>query len=316
MANVSHSTVSRALQNSPLVNPQTAEKIHKLADEMGYRVSAVARSLATRRTRMIGLVVTSIADPFMADVVSGIEDAANAHGYSVVLAISHADPQREVAVVRSLEERRVDGVIVTASRVGGLYLPTLSRMHIPVVLLNNQHPGEYTPSVMIANQEASAEATRHLVRLGHRRIGYVGDRNGRQSDTERFAGYREALEEADIHFQPELVVHGDGKADGGMQAMDRLLSLAEPPTAVFCYNDMTALGAMRRIRIGGLHVPDDISLVGFDDLFITQYTEPPLTTVRQPKHQMGGLAMEVMIRLFEGSQSEHMIRVPGELVVR
>lgn len=315
-ANVSHSTVSRALQDSPLVNRDTSEKIHKLADEMGYRVSAVARGLATSRTRTVGLVVTSISDPFVAGVVSGIEDAANAHGYSVLLANSHADPEREMAVVRSFEERRVDGVIVTASRVGALYVPMLSRRLVPIVLLNNQHPSEFAHSVMIANREASAEVTHHLIRLGHRRIAYLGDRYGHQSDTERFSGYREALEESDLPFQPELVVHGDGKAEGGMQAMDRLLSLADPPTAVFCYNDMTALGALRRIRVGGLRVPSDISLVGFDDLYITQYTEPPLTTVRQPKRRMGGMAMEVLIRLLEGSQSEHVIRVPGELVVR
>jgi len=315
-ANVAHSTVSRALQNSPVVNRGTAEKIRRIAEESGYRVSAVARGLATSKTRTVGLVVTTIADPFVAGVVSGIEDAANANGYSVVLANSHADPEREMMVVRSFEERRVDGVIVTASRVGALYVPMLSRMRVPIVLLNNQHPGEFAHSVMIANLEASSQATRHLIGLGHRRIAYLGDRHGHQSDTERFGGYRQALDEADIPFRPELVVHGDGKPEGGIEAMGRLLALAAPPTAVFCYNDMTALGALRRIRMSGLRVPDDISLVGFDDLYIAQYTDPPLTTVRQPKRQMGRLAMEVLLRLLQGSQSEHTIRVPGELVVR
>jgi DNA-binding LacI/PurR family transcriptional regulator len=315
-AKVSHSTVSRALQNSPVVNRGTAEKIRLIAEELDYRVSAVARGLATSKTRTVGLVVTTIADPFVAGVVGGIEDAANAHGYSVVLANSHADPEREMMVVRSFEERRVDGVIVTASRVGALYVPMLSRMRVPIVLLNNQHPGEFTHSVMIDNLEASAQATHHLIELGHRRIAYLGDRHGHQSDTERFGGYRQALDQADIPFLPELVVHGDGKPEGGIEAMGRLLALAAPPTAVFCYNDMTALGALRRIRVSGLRVPDDISLVGFDDLYIAQYTDPPLTTVRQPKRQMGRLAMEVLLRLLQGSQSEHIIRVPGELVGR
>ena len=315
-AKVSHSTVSRALQNSPVINRETAEKIRSIAGELGYRASAVARGLATSKTRTVGLVVTTIADPFVAGVVAGIEDAANANGYSVVLANSHADPEREMMVVRSFAERRVDGVIVTASRVGALYVPMLSKMRVPIVLVNNQHPGEFTHSVMIDNLEASAHATDHLIHLGHRRIAYLGDRYGHQSDTERFGGYRQALDEADLPFRPELVVHGDGKPEGGIEAMGRLLALAVPPTAVFCYNDMTALGALRRIRVSGLRVPDDISLVGFDDLYIAQYTDPPLTTVRQPKRQMGRLAMEVLLRLLQGSQSEHTIRVPGELVGR
>ena len=316
VASVSHSTVSRALQNSPLVNRATREKIRRIADQMDYRASAVARSLATMKTKAVGVVVTTIADPFAAAVVGGIEDAANDHGYSVVLANSHTDPEREMKVVRSFEERRVDGIIVTSSRVGALYVPLLSRMRVPIVLINNQHPSEFAHSVMIANLEASHEAVRHLIRLGHRRVAYLGDRNGHQSDTERFAGYRQALDEADIPFLPELVAHGDGKPEGGMQAMSRLLALAEPPTAVFCYNDMSALGALRRIRESGLRVPADISLVGFDDLHIAQFTEPPLTTVRQPMRQMGRLAMETLIHLLQGSQSAQSIKVPGELVVR
>lgn len=315
-AGVSHSTVSRALQQSSLVNAETAEKVRRMAREMGYRVSAVARGLVTNRTRTIGVVVTTIADPFVAEVVGGIEETANDHGYSVFLANSNAEPDREVKVVHSFEERRVDGIVVTSSRVGALYVPMLSEMQVPIVLINNQHPGEFVYSVMIANVEASSEATSHLIGLGHRRIAYLGDRFGHQSDTERFAGYRQALEQADLAFRPELVAHGDGGPEGGVQAMEKLLALPEPPTAVFCYNDMTALGALKAIRAASLRVPADISLVGFDDLLLAQYTEPPLTTVRQPKRQMGHLAMETLLKLMGGSSSEEHIRVPGELIVR
>ena len=315
-ANVSHSTVSRALRGSPLVNHETAERIRSLAEQAGYRTSAVARSLATRRTSTVGVVVTTIADPFAAGVVGGIEDAANDHGFSVFLANSNADPEREVSVVHSFEERRVDGIIVTSSRVGALYVPLLSRMRVPIVLLNNQHPSEFVHSVMIANTEASLEATRHLIRLGHRRIAYLGDRYGHQSDTERFAGYRLALDEAGLLFHPELAVPGDGKPEGGMQAMACLLALSHPPTAVFCYNDMSALGVLRRLHAAGASVPGDVSVVGFDDLYIGEYTEPPLTTVRQPMRQMGRQAMETLLHLLAGSQSEHNIKVPGELIIR
>ena len=316
MANVSHSTVSRALQNSPLINRETALRIQRLAEESGYRASAVARGLVTRNTRTVGIVVTTIADPFAGGVVAGIEDAANERGFSVFLANSDANPEREVRVVRSLEERRVDGIIVTSSRAGAIYTPMIAQMRIPIVLLNNQHPSEFVYSVMIANTPASMEATSYLLELGHRRIGYLGDRHGGQSDSERFTGYRQALDAGDVPFRPELVVHGDGKPEGGIRGMAQLLALPQRPTAVFCYNDMTALGALRQIHASGLRVPNDISLIGFDDLFIAQYTEPPLTTVRQPMRQMGRMAMETLLHLLAGSAAVQTIKVPAELVIR
>jgi DNA-binding LacI/PurR family transcriptional regulator len=316
LARVSHSTVSRALRSSPVVNSETAARIRKIADEAGYRASAAARSLVMGRTNTIGVVVTNIADPFVAGVVSGIEGSAEEHGYSVFLANSNADPDREVRVVRSFEERRVDGIIVTSSRVGALYLPLIERMHVPVVLVNNQHPSEFAHSIMINNVEASLAATRHLIRLGHRRIAYLGDRFGQQSDTERFAGYRRGVEEAGMQFSPELVVHGNGMPEGGEQAMSQLLALPKPPTAVFCYNDMSAVGVMRQIRAHGLRIPDDLSVVGFDDLYLSQYLQPPLTTVRQPMNQMGRMAMEALLRIMSGVECTRIQRVEGQLIVR
>ena len=315
-ANVSHSTVSRALNNSPRVKSETVERIRQIAEQSGYRGSAIARSLATRRTMTIGVVVTTIADLFAAGVVSGIETVAGDHGYSVFLANSNADPEREMRVVRTFEERRVDGIIVTASRVGALHLPLLSRMNVPIVLLNNQHPSDFAHSVMIENFSASYEATTHLVDLGHHKIAYIGDRNGRQSDTERFGGYRQGLDSGNLPFQPEYVLYGSGTPESGKEAMAAFLKLPEPPTAVFCYDDMTALGAIRQIHSAGLHVPGDISVVGFDDLSILQFTEPPLTTIRQPMSQMGRLAMEAMLDLLSGSGATHEIKVRGELIVR
>jgi DNA-binding LacI/PurR family transcriptional regulator len=316
IAQVSHPTVSRALQNSPLVNAQTAARIRKIADETGYRASAVARGLVTRRTRTIGLVVTTVADPFASEVVCGIEQTANDHGYSVILADSNADPERERKVVQSLAERRVDGIIVTSSRVGALYVPLLSEMMVPIVLVNDQYPGDFVHSVMIRNQDGMRAVTEHMIALGHRRIAYIGDRFGYQSDTERLAGYRAALSAADLPAQSDLVVHGDGGAEAAMQGMEQLLALAKAPTAVCCYNDMSALGAMRCLRNRGLRVPGDFSVAGFDDLFFAAYTEPPLTTVRQPMRRMGHMAMESLLKLMEGGDSVAQIHIEAELVVR
>jgi DNA-binding LacI/PurR family transcriptional regulator len=317
LAQVSHPTVSRALQNSPLVNAATAARIRKIAEDAGYRASAVARGLVTRRTRTIGLVVTTVADPFAAEAACGVEQAANELGYAVFLANSNADPGRERRVVQELAERRVDGIIVTSSRVGAEYLPLLAKLNVPMVLVNDQYPGEFVHSVMIANQEGTRVVVGHLIALGHRRIGYVGDRSGYQSDAERLEGYKQALAAAGIEFVPELAVEGDGRPEAAVKAMNKLLDMESPPTAVCCYNDMTALGAMKAIRKRGLRVPDDISVTGFDDLFFAAYLDPPLTTIRQPMRQMGRMAMENLFKLMSGGEhSVAQVTVDSELVVR
>ncbi len=315
-ANVSYSTVSRALQNSPLVGRKTTEKIQRIAEQSHYRASAVARSLVTSKTRTIGVVVTTVSDPFVAEVVTGIDEMAESQGYSVFLANCSADPIREARIVDSFAERRVDGIIVMASRVGALYMPHLLKMKIPIVLLNNFCQNEFVYSVGIDNLSAGSEATAYLICLGHRRIAYIGDHTGFQSDTDRFGGYRQALQQADIPFRPELVAHGDGKPAGGEEAMRQILRLPERPTAVFCYNDMSALGALKAARSGKVRVPEDMSLIGFDDLFLASYASPPLTTVRQPMAHMGRLATEIVVKLLSGASCEFNLKVSGELVVR
>jgi DNA-binding LacI/PurR family transcriptional regulator len=316
LANVSHSTVSRALHRSPLVSAATAARIREIAERSGYRVSAAARSLVTSRSGTIGVVVTSIADPFAGEVLVGIEDAASEHEYVVILANSNAEPEREIRVVRTFEERRVDGIIVTSSRVGAVYADLLTHTRVPIVLLNNQHPSEFMHAVTIDNSGAALNAVRHLVGLGHRRIAYIGDRFGCQSDTERFGGYREALDAAYLPFEPGYVVHGDGKPGGGAEAVAALMKQTKAPTAVFCYNDMTALGAIGALRAMGLAVPGDVSVVGFDDLFVAQYCVPPLTTVRQPMREMGRLALDTLMRLTAGAEVAPASKVRGELIVR
>jgi DNA-binding LacI/PurR family transcriptional regulator len=316
LAGVSHSTVSRALHHHPLVNPETSKRILQIAQKHGYRPSAAARSLVTQRTYTIGVVVTNISDPFVAGVVGGIEEVASAQGFSVFLANSNADPEQEIRVVESFDERRVDGIVVTSSRVGALYVPVLSRRQVPIVLLNNQHPSQYAYSVVIDSFQGSFDGASHLIELGHRRIAYLGDEFGRQSDTERFEGYRVALDGAGIPLNRQLVVRGDGRAEGAINAMARLLALRDRPTAVLCYNDLSAVGAMHRIRAGGLSIPGDISVAGFDDLHISQFLNPPLTTIHQPMFEMGRLAMETLIAILAGNASQQNIKVPGTLIVR
>jgi DNA-binding LacI/PurR family transcriptional regulator len=316
LAGVSHSTVSRALNRSPLIPPATAERIQRIAAEKGYTASAVARSLVTRKTKAIGVVVTSIADPFNGEVVAGIEELANNEGYSVVLATSQADPLREMTVVRSFRERRVDGILVASSRLGAQYQPLSDELEAPIVLLNNQHPSELAHSVSIDNTDGGYQATAHLIALGHRHIAYIGDESGLQSDEERFRGFQSALKKAHLKVHPEFVVRGDGKLEGGKQRAAELLHLPAPPTAIFCYNDMTALGVIEEVHARGWRVGREVSVVGFDNLFFAASLQPSLTTFHQPKRELGKQAMQLMLAILKGQPAERKIVLRGELVVR
>jgi DNA-binding LacI/PurR family transcriptional regulator len=321
-ANVTPGTVSRALRDSPRVRPETKKRIQRLAGEMGYSPDAQARSLVKGRTQTIGIVVTSIADPFIGTMVQTIESAAHEQGYTVILASSNDIPEREIEAVRMLQSRRVDGVIVTSSRVGALYQQRLEQLRVPVVLINSlvQHSGQRTFSMGVDNHHGGCLATDHLIQKGHRRIAYVASPADRSDNVERMAGYRDALIAAGIDFDPSLVVQGTGRADGGQRALPVLLSLDDPPSAVFCYNDMTAIGLIRAAREAGLSLPRDLAIVGFDDIAFAQFAHPPLTTVAQPVAKLGRGAMEmVLAHLSDGGHSElpvANVTICGRLIVR
>jgi DNA-binding LacI/PurR family transcriptional regulator len=321
-ANVSHSTVSRALSNSPLVNPETRTRIQRLAREMGYSPDAQARSLVMGRTQTVGLVVTAITDPFIGEIVEAVENTALDHGYTVILASSRAEPDREIAAVEMLHSKRVDGVIVASSRVGALYQDHLEQLGVPVVLLNSRsmQSDPYTFSISVNNQHGACLATEHLTQLGHRRIAYITGPADHSDDLERMAGYRQALAGADIAFDPILIVPGTGHTGAGEQALPRLMSLDRPPSAVFCYNDMTAIGLLRAARQMGLSVPRDLAVVGFDDIPFASFVHPSLTTIAQPKAEMGRQAMQMVLALMPG-KGPHSSEVSntlllGQLIVR
>jgi DNA-binding LacI/PurR family transcriptional regulator len=323
-AGVSHSTVSRALSDSPLVSDQTKARVQHLAQEMGYSPNTLARSLVTRQTYSVGVVVTTIADPFIAEVVQGIEATAHDHGYTVILCNSGAEPQREIAAVEMLRSKRVDGVIVTSSRVGALYLHHLERIGVPIVLINNhnEQSGRYTFTVTVDNCHGGHQATKHLIELGHRRIAYITAPADHSSDRDRMVGYSQALADEGIESDPTLIIPGNGRAEGGERALEAVVALGSLPNAVFCYNDMTAIGLISAARRAGLAVPDDIAVVGFDDIPFASYSYPPLTTIAQPKIEMGQLAMKMALSLMamdtENDEKEELanIVVQGKLIVR
>jgi DNA-binding LacI/PurR family transcriptional regulator len=315
-AGVSHSTVSRALRHSSLVGAETSARILRLAQEMGYVPSAIGRGLAMQSTRTIGLVVTTIADPFVAEIVRGVEEQAMDRGYSLFLCQSGAQPQREVAAVRALHENRVAGVIVTSSRVGERYLPLLEQMRVPIVLINNERAGQYGRFVAMDDVHGGRLATEYLLGLGHRRIAYISGWPEAKSSRDRLRGYSEALHGRGLAIDRNLVSAGTGRMDGGHEAMPVLLRWRPRPTAVFCYNDMTAVGALKALREAGVPVPAQVSVIGFDDIALAAYTTPPLTTIAQPKYEMGQLAMGMLLDLLSKVEQVQNVILQGELVVR
>lgn len=315
-AGVAHSTVSRALADSPLISTETKARIHRLADDMGYTPSAIGRGLVTRRSGTIGLVVTTIADPFIAEVVQGIEETALSCQYNTILCNSNSEPERELKTVRALREKRVDAIIVTSSRLGSLYLSHLHEVGVPVVLINNQGGGEYTHSVIIDDRLGGELAGKYLLSLGHRRIAYIGGPIWAHASSIRLAGLRQALAAQGLNVPPELVLIGNGRPDGGMEAANELLHRGLPVSAVFCYNDMTAVGVLTALHRAGRRVPADLSVIGYDDVAIAAHLYPPLTTIAQPKYALGKRAMEMALALIHGEMDVRDVALPPALVER
>lgn len=312
-AGVANSTVSRALRNSPLISVDVREQIQRIADEMGYMPNGIAQSLQNQRTDTIGLVVTTIADPFFTDVAKGVEEIAQAAGFSVFLSASHHSPSQEFAVIETFQRRRVDGIIVADSRISQNHVERLMRANVPTVLINGQTEetsGLY--SVGIDDYQGAKVATEHLISLGHQRIGYIGVSNRPRSNRQRFEGYRDALLAAGASFDPALVAiappentfYEDDAVAG--QALTQPL-IDQGITALFCYNDMLAIGVLLACRERGMVVPQQLSVVGFDDVALARYVTPPLTTVLQPQIELGQVAMQILLDLIHERPTQNHI---------
>lgn len=314
IAGVSLSTVSRALADSSRVKLETRTRIQKLAEEMGYLPNAIARGLATKRTRSLGVVVMDIVDSFIAELVRTIDKTALDRGYSVNLSNCGADPHRELAAIKILRQQRVDGIIVPDPHVANTSLPHLERIGVPVILINHVN---YHYSVGTDNVAAARQAVKHLLDLGHERIAYIGTNRNRDENFERWTGYQKALEEHGISPDPDLIHEDDGDwSKTGWQGISRLLNLSQPPSAVFCFNDLTAIGVIGAIYAAGLRVPNHLSVVGFDDIKLAPYLAPPLTTVAQQTEQIAQLAVEMILDLLDEKELPTNTMLPGKLIVR
>jgi len=323
-AGVSQTTVSFVLNRVAEANisNETRQRVMAAAEELGYIPDAAAQALVRGRTQIIGVVVTTLQDPFIGALVQTIESAAHDQGYVVILASSNDIPEREVAAARMLLSRRVDGVIIASARASALYKGQLEQPRVPVVVINSltEPSDQLVCSVGVDNRHGGKIATTHLIHKGHRRIAYVASPPDRGDNKERMTGYRLALAEAGIAYSPSLVVQGTGGIDGGRRALPQLLSLDELPSAVFCYNDLTAIGLIDAARRAGLVVPHDLAVVGFDDIAFAQFCDPPLTTIAQPIAELGrkaiGLVLALLSQEAEDSGAGSNVMIQGQLVVR
>ncbi|MFE4963969.1 LacI family DNA-binding transcriptional regulator [Streptomyces sp. NPDC056660] len=321
-AGVSVATVSHVLNETRPVLPHTRQAVLDAIEELGYTPNTLARSLVTSRTHSIGLAVSAISNPYFTEILQGVEAAALEHGYSLLIADPHDDPEHERKVVQLLHERRVDGVIVAPSADPRALLAYLDRHAVPTVLLDRVIDGRADTAprfdqVCAENTEPTARLVTHLAGLGHRRIGLVAGLPGLSTTGERITGYRQGLDSAGLPLDEGLVVPGHSESAGAERATAALMSLTVPPTALVTANNAMTIGALRALRAHGLSVPDDIALCCFDDFAWADLFSPRLTAVAQPSREIGVEAVRVLLeRLAAPDRPARTVRLPCTFVHR
>jgi LacI family transcriptional regulator len=316
-AGVSPTTVSHVINETRFVSPQLRERVHRAMRQLDYKPNAIAQSLRRRKTLKIAVIVPDIAYPFLAEITRGIEDKGFEMGYNAILCASHGDVDRERACFDLIRTKQVDGLILVGTGKGSRHLWRLIEWGTPVVLCNLESQDVDVDTVVAANVEGGYQATEHLLALGHSRIACITGPQELWTSRERVEGYRRALDEVDVLLDGELVVHGDFRSRGGFGAMNALLDLDEPPTGVFACNDLMAVGAICAASKRRLRIPEDIAIIGCDDIALAAFTNPSLTTVAIPKHEMGMAAVEMLVARMRDEEKPVEKRIlPVELVIR
>lgn len=318
LAKVSQATAARVLGGYGPASPAVRAKVEAAAEQLGYVPNSVARALASGVTHAVGLVVGDIENPFFGAAARSISDALEERGYTVLLTNSYEDLDRERRAVETLRARQVDALVVAPSANGGLaHLAAAAAAEAPLVLLDRVVRGLRADSVTVDNRSGARIAVEHLIEHGHRRIGLVSDEPSISSAAERIQGYRDALETVGITPDGHLMSLGGATREDGYRAARRLLEGPDRPTALFTANNFMTVGTMLALADLGLHVPDDISLVGFDDLEWTTLVDPPLTVVAQPAAELGTVAAErVLVRLAGGGGRPRRFKLETKLITR
>ncbi len=319
---VSHSTVSRALSGSTLVADETAERVRQAALELGYFPSAAARSLKTNRTQVIGVIVSSIADPFFSEILYGIEECAQEAGYSLLIGASQHNPVKEHRVVQAMLEQRTDGLIVCSSSFNSERVNRLLSFGFPVVMVNQQAAENYNFSIYHNDVDGAQQITRHLIELGHKKIAYLGNANSGKTTLDRLKGFQSEMEANGLSVPAEYIYHvAGGEPELGFSAMPYFMDLQDGPTALICYNDLLAIGVLRFCAEQDIQIPKNFSVVGFDNISYSAFTIPSLTTFDQPKRALGNQAARLLLDLLSSDESgleqhQQIQILTGKLLVR
>lgn len=320
LAGVSIATVSRTLSDPGLVRENTRKKIMDAIAESGYVTNTLARNFRTRKTNTVVVLVPDISNPFFSNIIHGIEKVAQANDYRIVLGDTQGDREQEKAYGSLVEQRQADGIILLGASIPFECSPRRKKLDPawPPMVMGCEYLDDFEfPTVRIDNVQAAQDATNHLLQSGHQRIAYINGPKESPLCEDRFQGYKQSLRRAKIKYDAKLVGQGDYSLRSGVDAMKSLLSLDEPPTAVFVANDEMAIGAIKAAKEAGLSVPGDLSVVGFDDIRFAEFTDPPLTTIHQPRAKIGRRVMEIMCKLLEGEALQDFLTVlPHELVIR
>ena len=321
-AGVSHSTVSRALRVNHLVSSETAKRIRQVAQDMGYRPSAVARSLKTNRTQVLGVIVSSISDPFFSEILNGIEVSAQARGYSLFIAASQHDPVKERQIVQTMMEQRTDGVIICSSSFSPEHGRQLLSYGFPVVVVNHQGSESFNYSIYHDDVDGSSQISQHLISLGHKRIAYLGNAQSGRTTQDRLHGFLDAMENANLPVPGSYIHHVEGGEPSlGAESVDYFARLTPRPTAIVCFNDMLAIGVLKGCEQAGLKIPADLSVTGFDNITYSAFTTPCLTTFDQPKISIGQEAAQLLLDLLQAGNglipdTPNVKVLQGKLLVR
>jgi LacI family transcriptional regulator len=318
-ANVSAMTVSRVINNTGRISEATRVKVHKVMNELGYVPNTVARSLVLQETKMLSLLITDITNPFYTTLARGAEDAAKRFGYKLLFGNSDENNAKEKDYVDMILSTRVDGVLFAPAGDSSLeHLRLLQKRKIPFVLLDREVPGIDSDIVLGDSKEGARQLIEHLIDLGHKRIALINGSSDTSTARSRLAGYKEALKLRDLPFDAELVEEVTYRGLEDEAALSSLLALQEPPTAIFAANNFLALGIIRILRSLNLSLPEDISLVCYDDLGFASELNPFLTVAAQPAYQFGSMGIQLLIERIQGNAdaSPKTLLFPSEIIVR
>ncbi|MDX2019190.1 MAG: LacI family DNA-binding transcriptional regulator [Deltaproteobacteria bacterium] len=316
-AKVSTATVSRVLSGVNVVSDDLAERVRAVARQLKYHPNRVARSLRSQKSRIVGVLIPNIQNPFFTGVIRGIEDLLQATDYTLLLGNSDDNPARERGYLDLLRAEGVGGLIVVPGADAAKTYTEILEIGIPVVAIDRFVADLQCDSVTVANEEGAAAAIRHLIALGHTRIGIVTGPEKISTARERLAGYALALREAKLPHEAPLIHHVVFRQEGGYEAATKLMSLPHPPTAIFAASDFIALGVLRALHDRRLHIPEDVAVVSFDDMPWAAALSPPLTAVSQPTYELGATAARLLLeRMRDPDRALERVRLQTQLVVR